>query len=48
MARSTTWGEWRKFNADGMHGADALAQGLEAMVTGIASGPDTKRGINAR
>ncbi|MBB0244968.1 transcriptional regulator [Streptomyces alkaliphilus] len=42
------WGEWRKFNADGMHGADALAQGLEAMVTGIASGPDTKRGINAR
>ncbi|MBB0245870.1 transcriptional regulator [Streptomyces alkaliphilus] len=42
------WGEWRKFNADGLHGADALARGLEAMVTGIASGPDTKRGINAR
>lgn len=48
MAQGYGWGVWRKYGADGWHGADALADGIERMVTGITSGPDTKRGIAAR
>ncbi|MEE1943005.1 transcriptional regulator [Streptomyces sp. TRM 70361] len=44
-------GRWMRlglYGADGIPGADALALGIEAMVTGVASPPDSERGIAAR
>ncbi|MCF6524543.1 transcriptional regulator [Streptomyces sp. JJ36] len=44
-------GRWRDFghyNARGVPGAHALGAGIENMVTGIASPPDTERGVAAR
>ncbi|PJE97233.1 transcriptional regulator [Streptomyces carminius] len=44
-------GRWMRlglYGADGIPGADALGAGIEQMVTGITSPPDTQRGIAAR
>lgn len=42
------WMQFGQYNAHGMRGADALGAGIERMVGGIHSGPDTDRGIAAR
>lgn len=36
------------YRAQGVSGADALGSGIERMVTGISSSPDSERGIAAR
>ncbi|UCM91607.1 transcriptional regulator [Streptomyces marincola] len=44
-------GRWMRFgfyNAQGVPGRDALGHGIERMVTGIASPPDSERGVAAR
>ncbi|PJF01973.1 transcriptional regulator [Streptomyces carminius] len=44
-------GRWMRlglYGADGIPGADALGAGIERMVTGITSPPDTQRGVAAR
>ena len=44
-------GRWRDFGlygADGMSGGDALGVGIERMVTGIQTSPDSERGVHAR
>ncbi|MGW6569276.1 hypothetical protein [Streptomyces sp. NPDC054975] len=44
------WGEWKKSNADGMKGGEALILELNRIVhtSGIASPVTSKRGLNAR
>ncbi|MDT0382417.1 transcriptional regulator [Streptomyces sp. DSM 42041] len=42
------WMNLGQYNAHGVPGADALGAGIENMVTGIHSSPDTDRGITAR
>ncbi|WP_340563357.1 transcriptional regulator [Streptomyces sp. GSL17-111] len=44
-------GRWRDFGhyrARGVPGSDALAAGIERMVTGVSSPPDSERGVAAR
>lgn len=48
MADDNRWNRLGWFGADGVHGAQALAARIEQMVTGIASGPHTRRGWTAR
>lgn len=42
------WADFGQYNARGVPGADALGAGIERMVTGISSSPDSERGIAAR
>jgi hypothetical protein len=42
------WGNLGQYQARGIPGGHALATGVEDMVTGIASPPDSERGIAAR
>ncbi|WP_431782415.1 transcriptional regulator [Streptomyces chumphonensis] len=42
------WMNLGHYNAHGIPGADALGAGIERMVTGITSPPDSERGIAAR
>ncbi|NJP65522.1 transcriptional regulator [Streptomyces spiramenti] len=48
MADDSRWVDLGTFGADGVHGANAIGAGIERMVTGIASSPDSRRGVNAR
>ncbi|MBU7600927.1 transcriptional regulator [Streptomyces sp. P38-E01] len=48
MAQDYRWSRFGEHGADGIPGGTALALGLDAMVTGITSPPDTPRGIAAR
>ncbi|NJQ07360.1 transcriptional regulator [Streptomyces lonarensis] len=48
MADDSRWVNLGAYGASGVHGARALGAGIERMVTGIASSPDSKRGISAR
>jgi hypothetical protein len=48
MAGDYRWHNLRHYRAEGIHGGDALGYGIERMVTGIRSSPDTRRGIRAR
>ncbi|HET6634864.1 MAG TPA: transcriptional regulator [Streptomyces sp.] len=42
------WHDFGQYNAQGVTGAYALGVGIERMVTGISSSPDSERGIAAR
>ncbi|MFB6817583.1 transcriptional regulator [Streptomyces sp. NPDC056347] len=42
------WMDFGRYGADGAPGAEALGTAIEAMVTGIASAVDTRRGMAAR
>ncbi|AXK36702.1 transcriptional regulator [Streptomyces armeniacus] len=42
------WADFGQYNARGVPGAQALGNGIERMVTGLASSPDSGRGIAAR
>lgn len=48
MAGDSRWKQLGHYGATGTHGGTALARGIEAMVTGLTSSPDTDRGIAAR
>lgn len=48
MAQDFRWSDLGRLGAHGMHGGDALGAGIEKMVTGLTSSPDTDRGIAAR
>lgn len=48
MADNYRWAQLGLYGAGGVHGAHALGAGIERMVTGIASGLDTRRGWTAR
>lgn len=47
---SDLWGEWQKYRADGMKGAEALAREIDRIARqgDIASPVTTTRGLNAR
>jgi hypothetical protein len=42
------WHDFGQYNARGVTGAYALGVGIERMVTGISSSPDSDRGVAAR
>lgn len=48
MADGSRWRNFGWYNARGISGGDALGVGIERMVTGIRSGPDSPRGVRAR
>lgn len=48
MAQDYRWRRLGEFGATGMPGGGAVGLGLERMVTGITSSPDSERGIAAR
>ncbi|MDB1090469.1 transcriptional regulator, partial [Streptomyces sp. ACA25] len=48
MADDNRWADLGALGAQGVPGARALGAGIERMVTGIASPPDTRRGWTAR
>ncbi len=42
------WHDFGQYNAHGVPGGQALGAGIEHMVTGISSSPDSDRGVAAR
>jgi hypothetical protein len=48
MAGAYRWTRLGHYGADGLRGGDALALGIDRMVTGIESPVDTDRGLAAR
>ena len=48
MADGSRWRDFGRYRAQGISGGDALGYGIERMVTGIRSSPDTPRGVRAR
>ncbi len=42
------WHDFGQYNARGVTGANALGAGIEHMVTGLSSSPDSERGVAAR
>ena len=48
MSAGYRWNEFGKLRAEGLHGGIALGVGIERMVTGIKSPPDSPRGVRAR
>jgi hypothetical protein len=48
MADGSRWRDFGRYRAQGISGGDALGYGIERMVTGIRSAPDSLRGVRAR
>ena len=48
MADGSRWRDFGRYRAQGISGGDALGYGIERMVTGIRSSPDTPRGVRAQ
>jgi hypothetical protein len=42
------WHDFGQYNAQAVTGANALSAGIEHMVTGLSSSPDSERGVAAR